>query len=158
MEAKNKYTVAVVGATGLVGQQVLKILAERKFPVKELIPLASDRSAGKTIVWQKKTYDVKETTAKSFKDVDFVFFAAGNDTSKEFAPIAVKAGAVCIDKSSFYRMNPDVPLVVPEVNGADLKKHKGIIASPNCSTIQMVMALNPLHRANPIKRIVVDSY
>ena len=158
MAAQSKYNVAVVGATGLVGQQVLKILAERKFPVGELFPLASDRSAGKTIVWQKKQYEVKETTPQSFKGVDFVFMAASNAASKEFAPIAVKSGAVVIDKSSFFRMDPTVPLVVPEVNGADIKKHKGIIASPNCSTIPMVVALNPLHQVNPIKHIVVDTY
>ncbi|MBI2850891.1 MAG: aspartate-semialdehyde dehydrogenase [Chloroflexi bacterium] len=152
------YKVAVMGATGLVGQEVIKILVQRKFPVESISLLASDRSAGKKAFFNHDEVEVKETTPESFEGMDIVFSAVETGISKRFAPIAVQAGALVIDKSNAFRTDPAVPLVVPEVNGQDIRWHKGIIASPNCSTIQMVVALNPLHKANPIKRIVVDTY
>lgn len=152
------YNVAIVGATGLVGQEFIKILKQRNFPIANLDLLASDRSAGKKIFFNHEELTVAETTAKSFYDIDIALFSAGSNVSRRFAPIAAKAGAVVIDNSSAWRMDSEVPLVVPEVNPEDIKKHKGIIANPNCSTIQMVVALNPLHKANPIKRIVVSTY
>ena len=152
------YNVAIVGATGLVGQECIKVLEQRNFPVESISLLASDRSAGKKIFVNHKEVDVKETTAESFQGVDIAFFAIDTGISRHFAPIAVQAGAVVIDKSNAFRDNPAVPLVVPEVNVEDIRWHKGIVASPNCSTIQMVVALHPLHKANPIKRVVVDTY
>src|ERR1700689_1899951 len=129
--------VAIVGATGAVGQEVLNILAERKFPIKNLVLLASARSAGKKQEFAGKTYTVQELSKESFKDVKIAFFAAGGGISKEFAPAAVAAGAVVIDKSSAFRMKQGIPLVVPEVNGEQIHKHNGTFASPNCSTIIM---------------------
>ncbi|AVX20704.1 aspartate-semialdehyde dehydrogenase [Carboxydocella sporoproducens DSM 16521] len=152
-----KLNVAVVGATGAVGQEILKVLAEREFPINGLKLLASQRSAGKEIQYQGKSYIVEETTHESFQGVDIALFAGGS-ASKEFARSAAKAGCVVIDNSSAFRLEPDVPLVVPEVNPEDVKWHKGIIANPNCSTIQMVVALNPLHQAAKIKRVVVSTY
>ncbi|MDO4733546.1 MAG: aspartate-semialdehyde dehydrogenase [Bacillota bacterium] len=152
-----KYTVAIVGATGAVGQELLKVLAERKFPVEELRLLATERSAGKIISWQGKDYRVQATTKDSFYGVQLALFAGGA-ASLEYAPAAVEAGAVVIDNSSNYRYREDVPLVVPEVNPEDLRWHKGIIANPNCSTIQMVVALKPLHDAAKISRIQVSTY
>lgn len=152
-----KYNVAILGATGAVGQEFLQLISERKFPYNELKLLASSRSAGKKIELDGHTYTVEEATPDSFKDVQIALFAGGA-ASKEFAPAAVKHGAVVIDNSSTFRMDPDVPLVVPEVNPEAIRKHKGIIANPNCSTIIMVMALKPLHDKVKIKRIVVSTY
>lgn len=152
------YHVAIVGATGLVGGEFLKILEQRKFPMDDLRLYASDRSAGKVISFMGQDLEVMETTEKSFTGVDIAFFSAGADVSKQYAPIATQEDAVVIDNSSAFRMDPDVPLVVPEVNTHDIHSHKGIIANPNCSTIQMVVALNPLHTTSPIKRILVSTY
>jgi aspartate-semialdehyde dehydrogenase len=150
--------VAIVGATGAVGQELLTILAERKFPIKNLTLLASARSAGKKIDFAGKTYTVQELTKDSFKDVNIAFFGAGGGISKEFAPAAVAAGAVVIDKSSAFRMKLGVPLVVPEVNADQIAKHNGVIASPNCSTIIMNVPVWPLYKANRIRRIVMSTY
>ena len=152
-----KYRVAILGATGAVGQEFLNLIEERKFPFSELRLLASSRSAGKKIAFMGKEYTVQETTADSFEGIDIALFAGGA-ASKEFAPHAVKAGAVVIDNSSAFRMDPEVPLVVPEVNPEAIKKHKGIIANPNCSTIIMVMGLKPLYDIAKIRRIVVSTY
>lgn len=152
-----KYNVAILGATGAVGQEFLNLIEERNFPFAELKMLASKRSAGKTIKFMGKDYTVEETTMESFKDVQIALFAGGS-ASQEFAPAAVKAGAVVIDNSSTFRMDPEVPLVVPEVNPEDIGKHKGIIANPNCSTIIMLMALKPLHDVGKVKRVVVSTY
>ena len=140
-----------------VGTEFLKLIEERNFPFAELRLLASKRSAGKQIEFMGKTYTVQEATKDSFEGIDIALFAGGS-VSKEFAPYAVKAGAVVIDNSSTFRMDPEVPLVVPEVNPEDILKHKGIIANPNCSTIIMVMALKPLYDLARIKRIVVSTY
>ncbi len=158
MQKKDKYIVAVAGATGAVGQEMIEILEERKFPVGELRPLASERSEGKTISFKGKDIKVKRLTKDSFKGVDIAFFSAGASRSLEFAPIAVKEGAVVVDNSSAFRMDPSVPLVVPEVNRHAIFKHRGIIANPNCSTIQMVVVLKPLHDAVRIKRVVVTTF
>lgn len=155
---KDKYTVAVVGATGAVGNEMVSILEERNFPIGDLRLLASERSEGKQIEFKGKKIKVRKLTKDSFKGVDIALFSAGASRSLEFAPEAVKSGAVVIDNSSAFRMEPDVPLVVPEVNSHAIKKHKGIIANPNCSTIQMVVALKPIHDAAQIKRIVVSTY
>ncbi|MBQ1461121.1 MAG: aspartate-semialdehyde dehydrogenase [Selenomonas sp.] len=152
-----KYNVAILGATGAVGQEFLNLIEERNFPFADLKMLASKRSAGKKIQFMGKEYTVEEATTESFKDVDIALFAGGS-ASKEFAPAAVKAGAVVIDNSSTFRMDPEVPLVVPEVNPEAIAQHKGIIANPNCSTIIMVMALKPLYDIAKIKRVVVSTY
>lgn len=152
-----KYNVVVVGASGAVGQELLKILDERKFPVGELKLCATSRSAGKELSFQGKSYVVEVTTTDSFNGMDIALFAGGA-ASKEFGPAAVERGAVVIDNSSNFRMDPAVPLVVPEVNPEDVKWHQGIIANPNCSTIQMVVALKPIHDAARIKRVVVATY
>ncbi|MFH1782481.1 MAG: aspartate-semialdehyde dehydrogenase [Candidatus Omnitrophota bacterium] len=152
------YNVAIVGATGLVGGKFLEVLEHRKFPVKNIRLLASGRSKGKTLKFAGKDVSVEELGKDSFKDIDIALFSAGAGISKEFAPIAAKAGAVVVDNSSAFRMDPEVPLVVPEVNPEDIKKHKGIIANPNCSTIQMVVVLKPLHDAAKIKRLVIATY
>jgi aspartate-semialdehyde dehydrogenase len=156
--SSKKYNVAVMGATGAVGTCMLSILEERNFPVGELKLLASARSEGKKLSFKGKEYPVEELKKTSFKGVEIVLASAGAERSKIFAPHAVKAGAVVIDNTSHFRMDPEVPLVVPEVNPEDIKKHKGIIANPNCSTIQMVVALAPLHKVARIKRIVVSTY
>ncbi|MBQ2411146.1 MAG: aspartate-semialdehyde dehydrogenase [Selenomonadaceae bacterium] len=152
-----KYNVAILGATGAVGQEFLNLIEERNFPFAELKLLASKRSAGKKIQFMGKEYTVEEATDASFEGVDIALFAGGA-ASKTFAPAAVKAGAVVIDNSSAFRMDPEVPLVVPEVNPEAIASHKGIIANPNCSTIIMVMALKPLYDVSKIKRIVVSTY
>ena len=152
-----KYNVAILGATGAVGQEFLNLIEERNFPFAELKMLASKRSAGKKIQFMGKEYTVDEATEDSFKGVDIALFAGGA-ASKTFAPAAVKAGAVVIDNSSAFRMDPEVPLVVPEVNPEAIASHKGIIANPNCSTIIMVMALKPLYNVSKIKRVVVSTY
>lgn len=153
-----RYNVAIVGATGVVGSRMLETLAKRKFPVKEVRPLASKRSAGKNIAFKGWKLKVRLLDENAFSGIDIVLSSAGAAVSKKFLPFAVKAGAVCIDNTSAYRMDPKVPLVVPEVNPEDIFHHKGIIANPNCSTIQMVVALKPLHDYAKIKRIVVSTY
>jgi len=152
------YKVAIVGATGLVGQEFIKVLEQRNFPMTTVRLLASDRSAGKKLFVAHREIEVRETDIGSFKGIDIALFSAGAEVSRQFSPIAAQSGAVVIDNSSAFRMVPTVPLVVPEVNPDDIKWHQGIIANPNCSTIQMVVALYPLHRVNPIKRIIVDTY
>jgi len=147
-----------MGVTGAVGNCFLKILEEREFPVNNIKLLASERSKGKKLKFNGKLYPVEALTHDSFKGVDIVLSSAGASRSLEFLPSAVKAGAVCVDNSSAFRMEKGVPLVVPEVNGHRIKEHKGIIANPNCSTIQMVVALWPIHKAARIKRIVVSTY
>lgn len=153
-----EYKVAVVGATGMVGQEFIKVLEQRNFPMSSIRLLASERSIGKKVFVAHQEAEVKETTHESFKGIDIALFSAGTEISRYFSPIAAQSGAVVIDNSAAFRMVDSVPLVVPEVNPEDIKKHKGIIANPNCSTIQMVVALYPLHKANPIKRIVVSTY
>ena len=150
--------VAIVGATGMVGQEFIKVLEQRSFPMTSVRLYASDRSHGRKMKVRGEELEVKETTPDSFKGIDIALFSAGADISKQFSPIAARTGAVVIDNSAAFRMDPEVPLVVPEVNPEDIKKHKGIIANPNCSTIQMVVVLFPLHKVNPIKRITVATY
>jgi aspartate-semialdehyde dehydrogenase len=152
------YNVAIVGATGLVGQEFIKVLEQRKFPVNNISLWASDRSAGKKLFFGHNETLVKETNNDSFNDVEIALFSAGAEISKMFAPVAAKAGCLVVDNSAAWRMDTRTPLVVPEINPEDIKWHKGIIANPNCSTIQMVVALNPLHLVNKIKRIVVSTY
>jgi aspartate-semialdehyde dehydrogenase len=151
-------SVAVLGATGLVGRTFLRILEERAFPVRELRALASERSAGKTLPFKGDEVMVQATSPESFAGADLTFISVSEDISREMAPIAARAGSVCIDDSAAWRMEPEIPLVVPEVNPDDIHQHEGIIAGPNCSTIQMVVALAPIHRVNPITRIIVDTY
>jgi aspartate-semialdehyde dehydrogenase len=153
-----EYNVAVAGVTGAVGKVFLSILEERKFPVKNLTPLASHRSAGKKIVFKGQELEIKELKKDSFKDIDIALFSAGASTSKEFAKYAVESGAVVIDNSSAFRMEEEVPLVVPEVNRSKVFDHKGIIANPNCTTIIMVVALKPIYDISPIKRIIASTY
>ena len=150
--------VAVVGATGAVGVEMQKTLEKRNFPVKNLRLLASARSAGKKMQCMGKEWTVEELTPDSFKDIDVALFSAGGPISKEFAPYAVKAGAVVVDNSSAFRMDPTVPLVVPEVNPEDVAKHNGIIANPNCTTIIMLVAIKPLYDLAKVKRIIVSTY
>ena len=156
--AAREYAVAIAGATGVVGGTVRAILEERAFPVGELRLLASARSAGRRLPFGGSDVEVRELAPGSFDGVDLVFFAAGGSVSKEFVPQAVAAGATVIDKSSMFRQDPGVPLVVPEVNGDHLAAHTGIIATPNCSTIQMVVALKPIYDAAGIERVVVSTY
>ncbi|MFC1667357.1 aspartate-semialdehyde dehydrogenase [Candidatus Omnitrophota bacterium] len=153
-----KYNVAIVGATGMVGGEFIKVLEDRAFPIKDIRLLASGRSKGRTLRFCDKDYKVEELVKDSFRGIDIALFSAGAGISKEFAPIAVNSGAIVVDNSSAFRMDPEVPLVVPEVNPGAVKRHKGIIANPNCSTIQMVVALKPIHDAARIKRIVVSTY
>ncbi len=150
--------IAIAGVTGAVGQEFLEILEQRAFPVKSIKMLASERSVGREIVFRGRTYKVEQLTENSFANIDIALFSAGASRSKQFAPAAVKAGAVVVDNSSAFRMDPDIPLVVPEVNPQEIFKHKGIIANPNCSTIIANVPLWPLHKANPIKRIVISTY
>ncbi|MFQ6036259.1 MAG: aspartate-semialdehyde dehydrogenase [Sedimentisphaerales bacterium] len=149
---------AIAGVTGAVGQEFLKILEEREFPFDSLKVLASSRSAGKKIEFKGKQYIVEELSTNSFNRVDIALFSAGGARSKEFAPAAVQAGAVVVDNTSAFRMDPDVPLVIPEINPQKIKEHKGIIANPNCSTIIGIVPVWPLHKANPVKRMVVSTY
>ena len=158
LKKKNKYVVAVAGATGAVGREMIEILQERNFPVSELVVLASENSAGERLEFNGKKWTVKRLTEDSFKGVDIALFSAGGERSLEFAPAAVRSGAVVIDNSSAFRMDPKVPLVVPEVNPHAIAKHTGIIANPNCSTIGMLVVLKPLHDAAKIKRIVVTTF
>ncbi len=155
---KPAYNVAIVGATGAVGSQMIEVLEERKFPVERLYPLASSRSASGTVSFRGQEVPVQVLTQDSFAGIDLALFSAGSDISKEFAPIAVQKGAIVIDNSAAWRMDPQVPLVVPEVNPHDLSRHQGLIANPNCSTIQMVVALKPLHDQVRIKRVVVTTF
>ena len=150
--------VAIAGATGAVGTEFLKLLEARDFPMKSLRLLASSRSAGSKLKFRGENLEVEELTPKSFKGIDIAFFSAGGSRSKEFAPHAVDSGAVVIDNSSAFRMDEKVPLVVPEINPKKAFEHQGLIANPNCSTIQMVVALNPIHRAANIQRVVVSTY
>ena len=159
MSTPGPFVVAIAGATGAVGREMLRTLEQRKFPVSRLVALASKRSAGTKLPWRGGEITIEEMGPKSFEGVDIALFSAGAGVSREFAPIAAKAGAVVIDNSSAWRMDPEVPLVVPEVNMAAAKdRPKGIIANPNCSTIQMVVALKPLHDAARIKLIIVSTY
>ncbi|MBP7176067.1 MAG: aspartate-semialdehyde dehydrogenase [Thermoclostridium sp.] len=154
-----KFKFAVVGATGMVGSTFLKVLEERKLPIEEIYFFASSKSAGKTITFLGKDYIVEELTERSFdRGIDIALFSAGGGTSKTFAPIAAQKGCVVIDNSSAWRMDPEVPLVVPEVNPEDILWNKGIIANPNCSTIQAVVALKPLHDKYVLKRVVYSTY
>ena len=153
-----QYTVAVLGATGAVGQEMMNILAERNFPVKELIPLASARSAGKTLKFKGEDVVIREACETAFEGVDIVLGAAENDIAEKFAPAIVKAGAVFVDNSSAFRLNPDVPLVVPEVNPEDVKWNKGIISNPNCSTIITMTAVNALNSIAPIRTMTTSTY
>lgn len=152
------YTVAVVGATGAVGTQMIKQLEESTLPIKKLRLLSSSRSAGKTLQFKGQDIVVEETTEESFAGVDIALFSAGGSTSAKYAPYAVKAGAVVVDNTSYFRQNPDVPLVVPEVNAHALDAHNGIIACPNCSTIQMMVALEPVRQKWGLERIIVSTY
>jgi len=152
------FHVAVVGATGAVGIEMLKTLENRNFPVGKLTPLASARSAGKKLKFRGEDVTVQELTENSFSGIDIALFSAGGSVSKQFAPIAAKAGCVVVDNSSAFRMDPNVPLVVPEINAEDIKAHKGIIANPNCTTAITLMALYPMHQAFGVKRIFASSY
>lgn len=152
------YNVAIVGATGAVGLKMREILAEREFPVNNLRLLASERSAGKVLNFKQKPITVETLTKGSFENIDIALFSAGSGVSNGYAPIAATAGSVVIDNSSAFRMDEDVPLVVPEVNSHQIKNHNGIIANPNCSTIQLVVALKPIHTTYTIKRIVISTY
>jgi aspartate-semialdehyde dehydrogenase len=156
--SRKDYNVAIAGVTGAVGRVFLSVLEERDFPVKNLIPLASVRSAGKTIDFAGEEIEIQELKKDSFKGVDIALFSAGAAISKEFAKYAVESGAVVVDNSSAFRLDDDVPLVVPEVNPGDIWKHNGIIANPNCTTIIMVVAIKPIHDISPVKRIIVSSY
>lgn len=157
---ERRYNVAVVGATGAVGTEMMRILEERNFPVERLVPLASERSAGKSVKFRGEEIPVKVLDERSFEGVQIALFSAGGSVSERFAPIAARSGCVVVDNTSAFRMDPDVPLVVPEVNphAISLYKKKGIIANPNCSTIQMVVVLKPLHDRARIRRIVVSTY
>jgi len=152
------FNVAIVGAVEIVGQEIIKVLEQRKFPVDSIQLLVPEHFSGVKLLFNHQRIEVRKAKREEFRDVDIAFFSASADISRRLAPLAVEAGAVVIDDSTAFRLNPAVPLVVPEVNPGDIKWHKGIIASPNCSTIQMVVALNPLHGINPIKRIVVSTY
>lgn len=155
-----KYIVAVVGASGAVGEEIFKILEEQRFPVERLVPLASARSAGQEVEFGGEKYEILETTEEVFarEGVEIAFFSAGGEVSARYAPHAAAAGALVIDNTSHFRMQENVPLVVPQVNPEDIAKHQGIIANPNCSTIQMVQVLSPLHRRYTIKRVDVSTY
>jgi len=153
-----EFNVAIVGATGLVGQEFIRVLVQRNFPMQSVRLLASDRSAGRKLVVNRQEIEVRETDPDSFERVDIALFSAGSEISRHFSPLAAQSGAVVIDNSAAWRMEPNVPLVVPEVNPEDIEWHNGIIANPNCSTIQLVVALYPLHKVNPIKRLVVSTY
>lgn len=158
MSNKEGYRIAIVGATGAVGVEILRVLERRNFPVKDLVLLASARSAGKTLDFNGKAYPVTELKADAFAGVDYAFFSAGATRSREFIPHARKAGAVVVDNSSAFRMDPKIPLVVPEINPGDLKNHGGVIANPNCCAAILGVALWPLHEAATIKKIVVSTY
>ncbi len=153
-----EYRVAVVGATGAVGEEMMRVLDHRRFPVGELVPLASERSRGKKVSFRGEEVPVRVLDRDSFKGVDLALFSAGGSISREMAPVAVDSGAIVVDNSSAFRMEPDVPLVVPEVNAEAISRHQGIIANPNCSTIIMVVALEPIHQLSPLTRVIVSTY
>jgi aspartate-semialdehyde dehydrogenase len=154
----NGQRIAVVGATGAVGQTTLKLLEERNFPVREIRLLASARSVGKKLTFKGESIPVEVVGADSFKGIDIALFSAGSDQSRQFAPMAVKAGALVIDKSSAFRMDPEVPLIVPEINPHAARKHQGIVACPNCTTIVTVMPLKPLHDLGKLRRVIATSF
>lgn len=158
LKKKNKYIVAVVGATGAVGREMVSILEDRKFPISELVLLASERSAGERIEFHGKNRSVSKLAKDSFEEVDIALFSAGSERSLKYAPVAVAAGAVVIDNSNAFHMDAKVPLVVPEINAHAIDKHAGIIANPNSSTIALLMALKPIHDAVKVKRVVVTSF
>ncbi len=158
VELERAYRIAILGATGVVGTELIQILEERNFPVDSLVLLASARSAGKQLPYKDTFLPVQTLSEKSFEGIDLVFASAGGSLSKQWAPEIVQARATLIDNSSAFRMTPGVPLVVPEVNPEDLRQHKGIIANPNCSTILMALALWPLHQVKPIKRVICSTY
>jgi aspartate-semialdehyde dehydrogenase len=158
VQAKKSYHVAIVGATGAVGEELLRVLERRSFPVERLLPLCSGRSAGKLGSFRGERIAAEELSAQSFAGIDLAFFSAGGSISREYAPIARDAGAVVIDNSSVFRMEPEVPLVIPEINGDDVREHRGLIANPNCTTAVALMALYPLHRAFGVRRVIAASY
>ncbi len=158
LKKKDRYIIAVAGATGAVGNEMISVLEQRNFPVDQLRLFASERSEGKTLDFHGTPVKVEVLTDKVFDGIDIALFSAGGDRSTEFAPAAARSGCVVVDNSSAWRMDPEVPLVVPEVNPDDIKKHKGIIANPNCSTIQMVVVLKPIHDAAKIKRVIVTTF
>ncbi|MCX5726084.1 MAG: aspartate-semialdehyde dehydrogenase [Candidatus Saganbacteria bacterium] len=153
-----KYNVCVLGATGMVGREMIRVLEQRDFPVEKFLPLASERTAGQKVTFKGKEYTVEQAKPESFEGINIGLFSAGASVSKVLAPEAVKRRCVVIDNTSHFRMDPDVPLIVPEVNGHAIKDHKGIIANPNCSTAQLVLALKPIYDAAGIERIVVSTY
>lgn len=152
------YRVAIVGATGLVGQEFVKILLQRNFPMSSIHLLAADHTAGRKLIVRHEDIEVEEVAVDSFKRVDIAFFCAGSEVSRYFVPHALQSGTVVIDNSAAYRLEQDIPLVVPEVNVEDIKGHRGLVATPNSTTIKLAVALHPLHKANPIKRIVLATY
>ncbi|MGH2610058.1 MAG: aspartate-semialdehyde dehydrogenase, partial [Tepidiformaceae bacterium] len=153
------YNITVVGGSGIVGREFLKILDEREMPVGRLRLLATARSAGKQVEFRGKAVTIEETSEGSFTvDDHVVFLSASGAASKQFAPIAARTGSFVIDDSSAWRMDPEVPLVIPEINGADLEWHRGIVSQPNCTTTPMVLALSPIHQVNPLRRIIVSTY
>jgi len=156
--AKKSYHVAIVGATGAVGDELLRVLERRAFPVERLLPLCSERSAGNKVSFRGEQIAAQRLSPESFAGIDLAFFSAGGNISREYAPIARNAGAIVIDNSSVFRMEPDVPLVIPEINGADVQQHRGLIANPNCTTAVALMALYPLHRAFGVRRVIAASY
>src|SRR5690625_1881475 len=156
--SQKQYNVAVVGARGAVGQNILTFLEEQPIQINQLRLLSSKRSAGKKVNFANKEIVIEEATENGFESIDIAFFSAGGSVSKKLVPAAVKSGAIVIDNTSAYRMDADVPLVVPEVNAEDLHSHQGIIANPNCSTIQMVVALKPIQEAYGLSRVIVSTY
>jgi aspartate-semialdehyde dehydrogenase len=158
VKAKKSYHVAIVGATGAVGEELLRVLERRAFPVESLLPLCSGRSAGKSVSFRGEEIVAKQLSPNSFEGIDLAFFSAGGNISRDYAPIARDAGAVVIDNSSVFRMEPEVPLVIPEINGDDVREHRGLIANPNCTTAVALMAIYPLHRAFGVRRVVAASY
>ena len=158
LKKKEKYVVAVVGATGAVGNEMIKTLQQRKFPIAKLRLFASERSEGKVMEFGDTGISVEKLSETAFQGIDIALFSAGAERSKTWAPVAAQSGCIVVDNSSQWRMDPDIPLVVPEVNPHDLRWHKGIIANPNCSTIQMVVVLKPIHDAAKIKRVVVTTF
>jgi aspartate-semialdehyde dehydrogenase len=155
---KKEYHIAIAGATGAVGAELLRVLERRNFPAATIRPLASGRSAGKSVLFRDQPLAVEELTENSFEKIDIAFFSAGGERSKKFVPIARKAGAIVIDNSSTFRMDPEVPLVIPEINPQDVKQHRRVIANPNCTTAVALMALYPLHRAFGLRRVFAASY
>ena len=153
-----KFNAAILGVTGLVGQKMIEVLEEHRFPVNRLLPIASEKSSGQKIRFAGEEIEILTLSPDIFQDVHIALFSVGSDLSLEIAPVAAKSGAIVIDNSKAWRMDPEVPLIVPEINSHDISSHKGIIANPNCSTIQMVMVVAPLHREYKIKRLVVSTY